>query len=46
LSTAEAALLLHHLALALERAVVDGERAHPVRLEVEHRVEGLGAKSS
>jgi hypothetical protein len=40
----EPPLLLHHLALALERAVVDGERAHPVRLEVEHRVQGLGGE--
>ena len=41
---AEPALLLHHLALAAERPVVDGERAHPVRLEVEHRVQRLGGE--
>jgi hypothetical protein len=41
---AEAPLFLHHLALALRASVVDEQRGHPIRLEIEHQRQRLGGE--
>src|SRR5207245_1389267 len=41
---AEAALFLHHIPLPVEGSVIDQERRHPVRFQIQHQRQRLGGE--